>query len=94
MKKEIKSMQLYVSSVRERNLEKYGSRGDQCECCGKLMKSTDTKLVHMGVDWMAYNVEDTTIIDEIEYITGTDTESQGFFPIGNDCAKKMKGFTF
>ena len=90
----IKTMELYVSPMRERNLEKHGMHGDQCECCGRMMKPTESKMVHMGVDWMAYNTDQTTIIDGIEWINGTDMHSQGFFKIGNDCAKKMKGFTF
>ena len=94
MKTEIKKMKLYVSPVKERNIEKFGQRGNQCECCGKLMKEDNHLMVHMGVDWIAYNVGDTTTINEVDFITGTDVESQGFFPIGNDCAKKMKGFTF
>jgi bacterioferritin-associated ferredoxin len=91
---EIKSMELYVSPMKQRNINKFGQVGNQCECCGKLMKDSDYLTVHMGVDWMAYNVGTTTVVDGVEFITGTDVESQGCFPIGNDCAKKMKGFTF
>ena len=91
---EIKSMELYVSPMRERNLDKYGYDSDSCECCGKKLNLDSCKMVHMGTDWMAYNTDDVTIIDGIAYITGTNVETQGFFPIGNDCAKKMNGFTF
>jgi hypothetical protein len=91
---EIKKMKLYVSPMKERNIEKHGQRGNQCECCGRLMKDAEYLMVHMGVDWNAYNVGETTLINEVDFITGTNVESQGFFPIGNDCAKKMKGFTF
>jgi hypothetical protein len=91
---EIKSMELYVSPMRERNLDKYGYDSDSCECCGKKLNLDQSKSVHMGTDWMAYNTDDVTIIDGIAYITGTNVETQGFFPIGNDCAKKMNGFTF
>ncbi len=93
MKAEIKTMELYVSPMRERNIDKYGYDFDSCECCGKKLKG-EHKVVHMGCDWLAYNTNDVTIINGIPMITGTDMETQGTFPIGNDCAKKMKGFTF
>jgi hypothetical protein len=91
---DVKSMELYVSPMRERNLDKFGHASDQCICCGKMMNQTDEKFVHMGVDWLAYNTDETTRIDGFDFITGTDTETQGFHRIGNDCAKKMNGFTF
>jgi hypothetical protein len=91
---EIKCIELYVSPMKERNIDKYGYDSEQCECCGKIIKSTDSKIVHMGTDWLAYNTIETELINGVEYIIGTDVETQGFFKIGNDCAKKMKGFTF
>ena len=94
MRAEIKTMELYVSPMRERNIDKYGYDSDSCECCGKKLKGDAYKVVHMGCDWRAYNTDDVTIINGISIIDGTDMETQGFFPIGNDCAKKMKGFTF
>ena len=90
----IESKELYVSPMRERNLEKYGMETDQCECCGKLMAEDESLYVHMGVDWMAYNIFESEIIDGRDFIKGTKIESQGCFRIGNSCAKKMKGFTF
>ena len=91
---DIKTMELYVSPMRERNLDKYGEDTNQCISCGKLMKDSDRKYVCMGTDWEAYNTNESEERDGIDYFVGTDTEIQGFFPIGNDCAKKMKGFTF
>lgn len=90
----VENQSLYVSPIRERNIDKFGEIQNQCECCGKPMKETDSKVVHMGVDWMAYNTHETIIVDGVEFIKGTEIESQGFFKIGNDCAKKMNGFTF
>jgi hypothetical protein len=90
----IQCVELYQSPIRERNLDKYGHDTDQCICCGKPMKSGESLHVHMGTDWMAYNTKETNNVDGIEYISGTEKETQGFFRIGNDCAKKMKGFTF
>ena len=92
--KTIEKKPLYTSSVKERNIDKYGMQDLQCECCGKLMKDNESLFVHMGTDWNAYNVFESEIINGVEYIKGTTQQSQGCFRIGNDCAKKMKGFTF
>jgi len=93
MTTEIKTMELYVSPMRERNIEKYGYDFDTCECCGKTLKG-EYKMVYMGTDWKAYNTTELEERNGVDYFIGTDTEIQGTFPIGNDCAKKMKGFTF
>lgn len=93
MKTEIKTMELYVSPMRERNIEKLGEFSNQCICCGKEVKGQH-KVVYMGTDWMAYNTTIITRIKGLPFIADTGVEIQGAFPIGNDCAKKMKGFTF
>lgn len=90
----IESKELYVSPMKQRNEEKYGLHGDQCICCGQLMRENEKLYVHMSVDGDAYNVFEEEIINGRIFIKGTDVESQGCFPIGNSCAKKMKGFTF
>lgn len=82
--------ELYQSNNRENNLEKYGHLGNQCICCGKPMKEGEKLYVHMNTNWVAVH---PTITDKNCFdFTGAD--SQGCFPIGNSCAKKMKGFTF
>lgn len=81
---------LYESPIKERNLEKYGHLTDQCICCGKPMKEGEKLYVHMNTGWVAVHPN----IDEKDFLIMTGSESQGCFPIGNDCAKKMKGFTF
>lgn len=81
---------LYESPMRERNLEKFGEQGAQCICCGKLMKDGEKLWVHMNTNWEAVN----PTISEKDCQEMTGAESQGCFPIGNDCAKKMIGFTF
>jgi len=93
MKTEIKTMELYVSPMRERNIDKLGEFSNQCICCGKEVKGQH-KVVYMGIDWEAYNTTELELINGINYFVGTDVEIQGAFPIGNDCAKKMIGFTF
>jgi hypothetical protein len=85
----MKTMQLYESPQKEVNEEKYGLLSDQCVCCGKPMKEGKKLYVHMNTDWLA--VHPTILEEEVLNITGS--ESQGFFPIGKACAKKMKDFT-
>lgn len=85
---------LYESPMKEKNLDKYGYIDNQCICCGKPMKEGNKLIVHMGTDWLAYNTTNIVLVDGVYMIEGTNTESQGFFEIGNDCAKKMIGFTF
>jgi len=81
--------ELYESPVKGRNLAKYGELSDQCICCGKHMKRGEILHVHMNTDWMAI----ASHITEENCLAMTGAESQGVFPIGNDCAKKMIGFT-
>jgi hypothetical protein len=53
------------------------------------MKGGENLNVHMNTDWMAI----ASHITEETCLEMTGAESQGVFPIGNDCAKKMIGFT-
>jgi len=85
-----KTKALYESPQREQNLEKYGHETNQCICCGKPMKDGEKLYVHMNTDWVAVN----PVITEENCKEETGAESQGCFPIGNSCAKKMLGFTF
>lgn len=82
--------ELYESPIRERNIEKYGEDG--CICCAKPMNEGESLYVHMNEGWMAVNHEVVTE-ENCKELTGSN--SQGCFPIGNTCAKKMgKEFTF
>tara|TARA_R110001632_G_scaffold37319_6_gene94258 strand:+ start:722 stop:1006 length:285 start_codon:yes stop_codon:yes gene_type:complete len=84
--------ELYASPIKERNEEKYGHFSNQCICCGKGMKEADIDTyVHMNENWKAVNMEIVNN-ENIKELTGA--ESQGAFPIGKTCAKKMKGFTY
>jgi hypothetical protein len=82
--------ELYESPKKDENLEKYGHLINQCICCGKPMKDGEKLFVHMNEDWFAVHPGITT--EDCEKYTGA--KSQGCFPIGNSCAKKMTGFTF
>lgn len=84
------TMELYESPMKEKNKKKYGLSTDQCICCGKPMKSGPKLYVQMNTDWLAVS----PTIDEKDFLKYTAAESQGCFPIGNDCAKKMLGFTY
>ena len=75
--------ELYESPIRERNYEKYGD--DSCICCCRPMKDDEILSVHMNTDWKAVHVSVTE--ENCEELTGA--ESQGTFPIGKSCAKKM-----
>lgn len=88
---EIKTIELYNSPLRDKNEEKYGTTsGNQCICCMKPMKDGETKMVHMTTDWVAINVD-----TDKNGVINEEHQSQGFFPIGNSCAKKMpKEFIF
>lgn len=81
---------IYESPNRESNFEKYGHLSEQCICCGKPMKEGEKLYIHMNVLGLAVNPS----ISENDFVELTGATSQGCFPIGNDCAKKMKGFTF
>lgn len=81
---------LYESPAKERNNDKYGEEGAECICCGKPMKAGEVPHVHMNESWLAVRPDITE--ENCEKLTGN--KSQGLFPIGNECAKKMAGFTF
>jgi hypothetical protein len=88
MKKEYNPLltgELYNSPMRDRNEEKYGHINNQCICCMKPLKG-NTKMVHMNTNWQVVH----KLVKEETCLELTGAESQGFFEIGNDCAKKMK----
>jgi hypothetical protein len=76
---------LYESPMKERNEDKYGHLSFQCICCFKPMADGESKMVHMNTNW---NAMDISIIEEND-AEKHDFESQGYFHIGNSCAKKM-----
>lgn len=78
-------IELYQSPSKDKNEEKFGHITNQCVCCMKPMASGESKMVHMNTNWMAMHI---SIVDEKDAeIHGY--QSQGYFPIGNSCAKKM-----
>lgn len=78
--------ELYESAIKDRNDNKYGkTAGAQCICCSKPMKDGETKMVHMNTLWQAMHVSILTDADA----EAAGFQSQGYFEIGNSCAKKM-----
>lgn len=91
MNKKQLTKELYESPMRERNLERNGHADNQCICCMKLLKESECDtFVHMNTHWVAVHPDVSE--DNCEELTGAET--QGCWPIGKSCAKKMKGFTF
>ncbi len=80
--------ELWVSPHRERSIALYGDLENSCICCGKPVKG-EGLLIHMNTDWLAVKAH----ISQEDCLEKTGAESQGFFRIGTDCAKRMKGFT-
>lgn len=81
---------LYESPKKEENNDRYGEYGSECICCGRPMAAGMAQFVHMNEHWMAVSPE----IKEENCVELTGANSQGCFPIGSECAKKMKGYTF
>lgn len=81
---------LYESPKKFQNEDKYGIiSGFQCICCMKPIKNNETAYtVHMNENWEV--VHPSLSEDECEGKTGS--KSQGWFDVGPECAKKMKGF--
>jgi len=82
--------ELYRSPSRDKNEDKFGVlSGNQCICCMRPMKDVEVNYVHMNEDWKA--VQDNVTDKNCKELTGAN--SQGLFPIGSTCEKKMpKGF--
>lgn len=61
------------------NIERYGEDSNSCFICGKRIKNMETaKEVHFLTN------------GNIVSYSGDDVDnSQGFFPVGSDCAKKL-----
>lgn len=61
----------------DQNIEHYGDHINTCYICGKPIKEV-TKYVHYTTDGniISYGGDDIA-------------NSQGLFPVGNDCAKKL-----
>lgn len=78
---EHKTIPAVYAKDREKNEERHGIFGNTCFCCGR--PTAEKQFVHLLTSGDVIN---TT--EEVE-------NSQGFFPIGPECAKKYpKEFVF
>jgi len=76
---------LYESPRKEINERKYRSADESCICCARPLSPGEKLSVHMSTDWMAMR---NTIVTEAD-AEAHGLTSQGYFSIGNSCAKKM-----
>ena len=74
-------IQIPIDEVRskqyESNIDKYGDHSDTCFICGKRIKADNKKYVQYLTTGEIISTD-----QEVE-------DSQGFFPVGSDCAKKL-----
>lgn len=76
------TIEIYQSPNKDAN-EANGTSENSCVCCGKPIKVVK-QFIHVTTDWAATDSPDTSIED-----------SQGLFPIGNECKKHFpKEFIF
>lgn len=79
----MKTCTIYESPKKESNEERLGLHTDSCVCCG--LRTAEKLFIHANTDWLAVDVKEECEIDN----------SQGFFPIGPECAKRFpKEFIF
>lgn len=66
----------------DENIERYGDSSETCLLCGK--RTAKNLYVHYTTDGYLVNVDESLI-----------PNSQGLFPIGSECSKKLpKSFIF
>lgn len=71
----MKTYHIYESSKKEANEERLGLHTNSCVCCG--LRTAEKLFIHTSTDWLAVDTDKMF------------NESQGFFPIGPECAKKF-----
>lgn len=90
MSKEITLIELYQSPKYEKNadLDPKEAEDDRCVCCNKPLNTKDKYWVHMETGW---KIVPNGAEIEIDYSHEEEGKiySQGMFPVGNACAKKI-----
>lgn len=76
------SLEKIRSAKYDDNVERLGEFSNTCIVCGK--RTTEKTFVHYTTD--GFLVHADLDQDDLEFF---DVESQGHFPIGSDCAKKV-----
>jgi len=84
--------ELWISTQRNQNDEKYGDNENQCICCKKPIKNIEkSNWIHMNEAGLVLN----NLISESNCNELTGSNTMGCFPVGNDCSKKFtKDFLF
>lgn len=81
----------YEIQERMQNLNWKDSDNDECICCKRPLNSDNKFHIHMTTSGEVIHNEDSRVNDN----TWLNDHSQGCFPIGNTCAKKIaKGYKF
>ena len=78
----MKTKKLYESPMKDRNEVKYGISETSCICCNR--PTNQDYFVHMSTTWETLPMSATD-----KDLEDMGLESQGLFPIGPSCAKKM-----
>lgn len=80
------TIELYESPLKSRNEKRYGDV-NVCICCGKPLRG-NPPAIHMNTAWEVVHPS----ISVEDCLEQTGHESQGYFDIGPECAKKMKDY--
>jgi hypothetical protein len=79
------AIEIYESAKKEANADRLGDHSNSCVCCG--LRTAEKLYIHATTDWTAVDVE--TIPEDEDF------DSQGFFPVGPECAKRFpNGYIF
>lgn len=77
----METTELKRSAKYDDNIERLGDHSDTCFICGK--RTSEKLFIH-------YTTNGDIVNTQAEDLSSIDRESQGFFPIGPECAKKYK----
>lgn len=80
--KEIGEIEIPESTQLEKNLDRYGNKSNSCICCGKPTNQRYWINTVEGPGAIKSNVTD-------EDLEGLGLHSQGSFPIGSECRKRL-----
>tara|TARA_R110002096_G_scaffold40682_6_gene110326 strand:- start:440 stop:724 length:285 start_codon:yes stop_codon:yes gene_type:complete len=82
-----KELPVVSEEIQERmqNLDWKDNDNDECICCKRPLNTKNKFVVHMATTWEMIHNDDPRLNDQ-EWIN---QNSQGCFPVGNTCAKKI-----
>jgi hypothetical protein len=80
----MKTHPIYESLQKSDNEKRNGIHSNSCVCCSKIIKNIKHGI-HTTTDWVAVDEQDEAKVPN----------SQGWFPVGSECAKHFpKEFLF